>query len=95
LIALLKKGETMKNILFQKIPMDENGYPIISLDNVSRIHEMVERSLPEDYVLITSPLELSKIDGNVKIIHIDCKEYSYNELKEIIEKADMYDGLCK
>lgn len=34
-------------------------------------------------------------DENAKIIKIDTKEYSYDELLEAIEKASQYDDLCR
>lgn len=83
-----------KNILLQKIELDEYGCPLINIEELSVIHRMVKETIPEDYVLITSPMDLIKVDGDMKIVKIDCREYSYNELQEIIEKASMYDGLC-
>jgi len=59
------------------------------------MHDSIKDVLPKDYILITSPTDIAKIDGDLKIINIDCKEYSYNELIKIIEKAEMYNGLCK
>lgn len=85
----------MSNILFQKIPIDDSGTMLISNELVWTIHNYIKEKLPDDYILITSPMDLNKIDGDIKIINIDCKEYSCTELMEIIEKASMYDGLCK
>jgi hypothetical protein len=84
----------MKNILFQKIPTNESRTPLISIEAVSRIHTYCREALPDDYILLTTPLDLSKVDGDAKIINIDCKTYSANELLDIIEKANMYDDLC-
>jgi len=85
----------MKNILVQKIPTDDNGTSLMSLDDVLTMHNLIKDSLPDDYIIITTPTEIIKVDGDCKIIYIDCKSYSINELNEIIEKAEMYDGLCK
>jgi len=83
------------NILHQKIPINSNGENLLKLKEIARIHESIKNVLPKDYILITSPTDIIKIDGDLKIINIDCKEYSYNELIEIIEKSEMYNGLCK
>jgi hypothetical protein len=87
----------MKNILLQKIPINDCGYSLISTEQVLRIHNYIKDTLPKDdnYILITSPMDIVKVDGDMKIISIDCKSYSYEELKDIIEKASMYDDLCK
>lgn len=85
----------MQNILFQKIPIDDKGTTLISTELAWNIHNYTKNQLPKDYILITSPMDLNKIDGDIKIINIDCKEYSCNELIEIIEKASMYDDLNK
>lgn len=87
----------MKNILLQQIPMDETGHYLLSLSEVDKIHNYIKNSIlkDSDYILITSPMNIAKVDGDIKIIHINCKEYSYDELKDIIEKAEMYEGLCK
>jgi hypothetical protein len=88
----------MKTILLNKVPTDENGWSKFPTMIVGNIHNRIQQIITEndmDCVLITSPLELTAVTGNQKIITIDCKEYSYNELQEIIEKAYMYDDLCK
>lgn len=83
------------NILHQKIPVDGKGRYLLGCDEIAKIHNSLRNALPEDCIVVTTPTELTKIDGEFKVIQIDCKEYSYNELVEIIEKAKMYDGLCK
>jgi hypothetical protein len=85
----------MKNILFQKISMGEDGFPTVSCEFVETVHKSIKNALPADYILITSPFDLNKVDGDSKIINIDCKEYSANELLDIIENANMYDILTK
>jgi hypothetical protein len=85
----------MKNILLQKVPINEKGEILLKLDMISKIHESIKNNLKDDnYILITSPMDIQKVDGDIKIIRIDCKTYSYNELEEIIEKAEKYD-LCQ
>jgi len=85
----------VKNILIQKVPTDNHGTCLMSLNDIFKMHDNIKKELPEDYILITTPTDITKIDGDCKIIYIDCKSYSINELNEIIEKAKMYDGLCK
>jgi hypothetical protein len=90
----------MANIILNKLPMDKQGSCLLNCETQSRIHNMIYKTLnekcPEDnYIVFTTPTDLSVVDGNAKIIKIDAKEYSSNELLEIIEKANMYDGLRK
>jgi hypothetical protein len=84
-----------KTIIHSKFPIDDFGRSLIPLNQVARYVENIQSILPNDCVLITTPFDTTKIDGDTIIINIDCKGYSYNELMDIIEKAQMYDGLCK
>jgi hypothetical protein len=86
----------MSKILHQKIPMDKkNGCMLISSSTALKLHNSIQECLPEDYILITTPTDLNIIDGGDTMLVIDAKEYSYDELTDIIEKASMYDGLNK
>lgn len=88
----------MKTILHQKMPLNQNGYLSLSLEIIAKYHDIIMNVINQnnmDCVVITSPMELTAVTGETKIITIDCKEYSYNELNEIIEKAGMYDVLNK
>lgn len=78
-----------------QIPIDEKGIPLISVERVKMTYDHTKELLGEDYKIIASPLFINKIEGNDKIVTIDCKEYTYNELIEIIEKAQIYDMLSK
>jgi len=78
-----------------------NGTCLYTQENQKRIHENINELLKriedetgEKYYLISAPTEITKIDGNAKIIQIDADAYSYNEIKDVIEKAAIYDGLC-
>lgn len=77
-----------RNIIHQKFDPDKFNY-----EQVARFHNMLKSTLPNDYILITTPTEISKIDGNDTVITIDAKEYTTNELMAIIEKAWQYDEL--
>lgn len=81
-------------IVHQKVPLDKNGCMLLDAETVMNLHKAISKGLPDDYILLTSPTDLNVIDGDIKIIHIDAKEYSVNELREIIEKAENYDVLC-
>jgi hypothetical protein len=85
----------MSNILFQKVPTNEKGNILLDLEQISLIHNCIKNIIPKDYTLITSPMEIQKLDGDFKFVMIGCKIYTYNELMETIEKASMYDGLSK
>ena len=84
-----------KTIIHQTIPTDEYGKYLLSPHDINRFAELTKINLGNDYILIVSPMETKAIDGDDILINIDCKEYSYNELKEIIEKAKNYDNLIK
>lgn len=61
-----------------------------SCSDICMWHENAKKLLGDQCILITSPYELSSVDGNDKIIKIDAREYSYNELMDAIEKAEKY-----
>lgn len=64
---------------------------------IKEIHDHVKKSLPEDYILITTPTDLTCINDEDIIITIDAKAYSTKELMEIIEKAkshDEFNAMC-
>lgn len=79
-----------KTIIHQKYELGK-----ISFDKLSKLHDMIKSTLSDDYIVITTPTDISKIDGETIVITIDAKGYTTNELIEIIEKANMYDGLNK
>jgi len=65
------------------------------MDIIALHHKSIKNVLPSDYILITSPFDLQSITNDTVVITIDSKEYTYDELMQIIEKAEMYDDLCK
>ena len=79
-----------KTIIHQKFDKDK-----ITLEQATKYHRLLTSVLPEDYITITTPTDISKIDGDGIVITIDAKEYTANELLEIIEKAWQYDELNK
>ena len=84
-----------KTIIHSKIPLNNEGNWLVNVEQVTRFAKLTKEQLGNDYTLIITPFETTKIDGDAMLINIDCKEYSYNELIDIVEKAQMYDGLCK
>ncbi len=78
-----------------KIPTDSEFNPLLDLETVKTYYDQVKSMLPEWYNLIASIVDIEKISGDCTIVKTGCKEYSYNELMEVIEKAEMYDSLCK
>ena len=73
-----------KTIIHNRIPI-ESVRSALTTKTVQDIHNSIKNLLGDDYTVITTPTELSVVDGDAVIITIDCKEYSYNELKAIIE----------
>ena len=80
----------------KKIIVQEFDYDNTPLDVARKFHFNTQGALPEeDYILITTPFKTYMADPEDKIIYIQDKAYSTDELLELIEKANMYDGLCK
>lgn len=83
----------MKKILHQKYNRYELDY-----EQMYKMHmylkEVVEKELNDEYLLITTPTDLSVIDGDQIVITIDTTPYTGDQLREIIEKAAQYDDLC-
>ncbi len=80
----------MKKIIYHKIPHNEDGKFLVSIADAHKYHEIIQNILSKnnmdnDYVVITGIGDMNILDENGKIINIDSKEYSYNELKEILE----------
>lgn len=87
----------MVKILHNKIPTN-NGCPTLRHDEVQNIHDCVlcaTKQLDEPYIVITTYTDLTCINDTDTVLTIDAKNYTYQELNEIIEKANMYDGLTK
>ena len=80
-------------IIHNKIPINEYGSILIPIKSVSEIHNYIMeivKQLDDNYVVITSSTEISCLNDNDVVISIDAKDYTYNELKEIIENANNY-----
>ena len=78
----------------RKIIVQEFDYEKTPHEVAKRFHFNTESCLPEDYILITTPFKTYMANPEDKIIYIQDKSYSAEELLEVIEKAEMYDGLC-
>jgi len=76
-----------KTIIHQRIP-NNGGSMAISQKDAWDLHKELKAALPEAYIVISTPTDISVIAGDAKIIQIDAKKYSYNELKDIIDSQD-------
>lgn len=74
----------MNKIIHMKIPMNDATLTI-PVETVLKFIDISREILGDEYKLIAIPFYVECIDGDAKVIVIDCKEYSYNELKEIID----------
>ena len=77
-------------IIHQKYDMHK-----LTIEQVASLHKMLKETFPESYLIISTPTDITQIDGDDTIITIDTTQYTANELLEIIEKSQMYDGLNK
>ena len=79
----------------KKIIVQEYDYEKHSISEITEWHKHLNKALPEEYFLITTPFKTYMANPEDKIIYIQDKSYSTEELLEVIEKANMYDGLCR
>lgn len=77
----------MNKVIHMKIPTNEYGFTL-PVDTIVKFIKTTKEILGDEYQLIATPFDTTYIDGDIKIIHINCKAYSYNELKEIIDRSD-------
>ena len=85
----------MKKIIHLKLPIDENHNIVYTQETVRKAMDKIQNKVGDDYIVISTVFDIELLDKDEKIINIDCNEYSYNELQEIIEKAWKYDKLDK
>lgn len=72
-----------KTIIYQKIDADK-----FTPQQAYGFHKMVRDALPEEYILITTPTEITKIDGETPVIMIEARQYTANELMKILEAVE-------
>lgn len=83
-----QKKKNKPYIIHVKIPISDSGCPILSCDTINNYVKYVsEAMVGSGYKFIASPFEMFCLDSNKKILTIDCQQYSYNELQEMIKKA--------
>ena len=75
-----------KTIIHQKLPTTEHGSNTMPYKTIKSLHDNVQNIVGEDYIVITTPTELNVLDGDAKIFMIEAKYYSYNELKEMMDR---------
>lgn len=78
----------MKKIILNKVPFDEYGASLFSQEELQGIHNTIKDSLGDDYTVITSPTDVTLVESDDIIIRIDCKDYTFNELMDIIGKYE-------
>jgi hypothetical protein len=74
----------MKKIIHNKLPMDQYGNSILCDEEIEIIHNTIQDMLGNDYIVITTPTDISLINSDDIIIKIDCKDYTYNDLIALI-----------
>lgn len=80
----------IKKILHQKYTQSDLTYDeMYTLHNY--LKDILEREFNDEYLIITTPTDLSIIDGDEIIITVDATPYTVNELREIINKSFYYD----
>lgn len=69
----------------------------ITSENADKILQNIYNYLKEDYFVVgvyENFINIEPISKNAKVLCIDGKQYSTQELLEVIEKAAEYDDLC-
>jgi hypothetical protein len=86
--VLKKKIE--KKIVINKVPVDGYGCCIFTAEELENIHKSIQNMLGDEYLVITCPtdLELLNRNGDEFFMKINCKDYSFNELMEIINEYE-------
>lgn len=72
-----------RTIIHQKYNINE-----LPVEQIVQCHNTLVDSLPDDYMVVTTPTDISKIEGDDVIIVIDTKEYIADELLDIIKKNE-------
>ena len=63
------------------------------IDNIHQhLTNMVHRDLNDEYVVVSTPTDISILGRDDVVIRIDAKKYSVPELLTIIEKAAKFDA---
>lgn len=66
-----------------------------SFEEVHTYYENIKELLGDDYTVFASPFHVTFDCEDDDAFSIDCKDYTHKELKEILDKAAMYDDLCR
>lgn len=70
----------------------------VSIEEAEGFYKSIHNKIKEDYHVIgvfDRFVEVDSISKDTKILHIDGKQYSTEELLEVIDKATRYDDLCR
>lgn len=63
-------------------------------EDVRGVHKNVQKALPKDVIVITTPTDIAKINGDDILIQINSEDYSLDKLLDMIDKAMKYEDLC-
>jgi len=70
----------------------------LNWNQLHNIHDSIRKQiceLDEPYIVITTPTELTCINDTDVVLTIDAQSYTFEKLKDIFEKANNYEDLCK
>lgn len=76
----INESSSKKTIIHHKFDPET----VTAFQTVSN-HRYLKKELGEDYILISSPDEFIKVDGDATLICIDDIELSYNKIIELIK----------
>lgn len=66
-----------------------------SFEEIRAYYENIKELLGDNYTVFASPFHVTFDCEDDVALSIDCKDYTYKELEEILDKAAMYDDLCR
>ena len=66
-----------------------------SFELVKSSYEQLNKELGDRYTVLFTPYDVVFEDENNVALLIDGREYTHRELEEVLDKAAMYDDLCK
>ena len=82
-----------KKIIHFQVPMDEDGQPVMTIEDMGNFVGNVRKVLPKDYLVLCSPLKVS-IDGDtVKFDIRELEDKIPSEMIELIKNTVKKEGL--
>ncbi len=81
----------MRKIIHNKFPLTQDGLQVLTSEQQFNIHQTIKKALnKEEYIVISTPTDLTLVEGDTTIITIDAREYTYDELITIIRCHESY-----